>query len=141
MNFVRGTLCIMLILAYGLLGNTARAENTSKIKVITDWREDEQPIRVDCHNIGMTGDGIGGQYLSCSDRLSLYATFSCFPMKKEIVETMCPEWAGLQADIDWKRVAELVDAEAAKQAAAQEKKKREFDQAINKYKYQVESDR
>jgi hypothetical protein len=141
MSISRHTFCILLVLACGCLGDTARADNESKIKVVTDWREDEQPIRVDCHNLGMHGDGICGQYLSCSDRLSLYATFSCFPMKKEVVETTCPEWEGLQADIDWARVAELVDAQAANRAAEREKKKREFDQAIKTNKKQLESDR
>jgi hypothetical protein len=141
MDINRGTLCILLILTCGLLEDPARADENSKIKVVTDWSEDEQPIRVDCHNLGMTGDGIGGAHLSCSDRLSLYATFSCFPMKKEVVETTCPEWEGLEADIDWERVSELIDIRDAERAAEEARKKHEFDQLFSGDEERQESDR
>lgn len=106
----RGVFFILLILASGVVEETARADDSGKVKVITDWTEDEQPIRVDCENLGISGTGFGGSQLSCMERLSLYATFSCFPAKKEDVEAKCPEWEGLKADIDWERVAELIDA-------------------------------
>ncbi len=116
MRFVDAFLCCSFILALCAIDSTARAEDENKIKVITDWSDDERPIRVDCENIGIMGDGFGGAQLSCSDRLSLYATFSCFPMKKEQVEASCPNWEGLNASIDWERVAKLIDARADEEA-------------------------
>ena len=141
MNTRRDIFCILLILQSGLLADAVLADDKGKIRVVTEWSKDEQPIRVDCHDLGMTGDGIGGANLSCSDRLSLYATFSCFPMKKEVVEATCPEWEGLKADIDWDRVAQLIDVQTAERAAEEERKKREFDQMISEDEERLESDR
>lgn len=141
MNIERGIFCILLILAFGLPQEAVRADEKGKIRVVTEWKEDEQPIRVDCQNLGMAGDGIGGANLSCSDRLSLYATFSCFPMKKEVVEATCPGWEGLNADIDWERVAELIDVLAAERAADEKSKKSERDQMSSEDEEQSESDR
>ena len=132
---------VSLVLVLMFFQDTTRAEPEDKIQVLTEWTEDEQPIRVDCHNLGMTGDGIGGEHLSCSDRLSLYATFSCFPMKKAAVEATCPEWEGLEVAIDWERVAELIDARAAERAAEEERKKRVFDLMVSEDDERVESDR
>ena len=122
----RVVFCTLLILASGLFERTVRADDEGEIKVITDWTEDDQPIRVDCSNLPIVGGGFGGAQLSCADRLTLYATLSCFPMKKEDVKEMCPEWEGLKADIDWGRVAELVDARADEE----KKKKHEFEQRM-----------
>ncbi len=133
----RGVFCILLILASGGLEDTARADDKGKVKVIADWTEDEQPIRVDCHNLGISGGGIGGAQSSCADRLSLYATFSCFPMKKEDVEATCPEWAGLKADIDWERVAELIDARTDEA----EEKRHELVPQSHKPKERLDEDR
>ena len=94
-------------------------DEDNNVRVLTEWTEDEQPVRVDCHNLGITGNGFGGAHISCGERLSLYAKFNCFPMKRESVEGMCPDWEGLQWDVDWERVAELIDARAAAQEERQ----------------------
>jgi hypothetical protein len=108
----RDVLPMMWILLSCLFVTTSWADDEERVKVVTDWTDAEQPLRVDCHNLPIIADGIGGAKLSCSDRLSLYADFNCFPMKKDVVEEMCPEWQGLEAGIDWERVAELIDAQA-----------------------------
>ena len=78
----------------------------------------DSAIMVDCSEIPISGDGFGGAYLNCADRLSLYALFSCYPMARETVEARCPEWEGLHDDtIDWARVAELIGEEGARQEA------------------------
>lgn len=51
---------ILLILALGSLGETAKTNDESKIKVIKDWTEDGRPIRVDCRNLPIVGGGFGG---------------------------------------------------------------------------------
>lgn len=128
---------ILLILAFGVCEQSVRADDKGKVKVITDWTEDEQPIRVDCHNLPIIGGGIGGANQDCAARLSLYATFSCFPMNKESVEASCPEWEGLKADIDWSRVAELIDAAADEE----DKKRRELMQESLRSNEHLDEDR
>lgn len=109
----QGVFCAVLLLPFFAQGASAEDESAGKVRIITEWKDDELPIRVDCQNIPIVGGGIGGASQSCEARLSLYATFSCFPTKKEDVEASCPEWNGLKADVDWDRVAQLIDARDA----------------------------
>jgi hypothetical protein len=141
MMVIRDILCVLMISATGLLLQTAWADDKGKVQVITDWTEDEQPIRIDCHDLPIVGNGIGGAQLSCADRLSLYSLFSCYPMKKDVVEAFCPEWEGLKADVDWDQVAELIDIRAAKRATEEAKKILELDQLSLEYKEHLESER
>ena len=113
----RCTLIILIVCATALFQQAGWASDTGKIRVITEWTEDEQPIRVDCWNLEIIGNGFGGAQLSCGDRLSLYALFNCFPMKLCALEAACPDWEGLGADIDWQRVAELIDELEAERTA------------------------
>ena len=121
--------CLVFGLALCFLAAPAAAEETRQIRILTEWTEDDGPIRVDCGAIPITGDGFGGGKLSCEDRLSLYALFNCYPMKKEEVEESCPDWKGLEAAIDWQAVAELIDA----RGADREQERREIERLAAKH--------
>ncbi len=70
---------------------------------------DDSGLTTDCSRLPIVGDGFGGAYLSCEERLSLYASFRCIPDRKEEIEASCPDWEGLKADIDWEAVDRLID--------------------------------
>ena len=86
------------------------ANENGKVQVLTEWPYSDGPLRVDCREIPITGGGFGGAIQSCEERLSLFALFNCYPMKKEHLEAYCPAWEGLDADIDWETVSDLIDA-------------------------------
>ncbi len=88
----------------------------------------------DCRRIPIIGDGFGGANLDCEERLSLYAFFGCIPARKTQIEKSCPDWVGLEADIDWEAVDRLIEQREADAAEAALKEKRELDAMIERYR-------
>ena len=95
---------LWLLAACGLSGVSA-ADEHKDIRILTGWTQANGLIRVDCGEIPIIGGGFGGSVQRCEERLSLYALFNCFPMKREYVEAHCPDRVRLMADVDWSKVA------------------------------------
>jgi len=120
----RPSLWLSLLAMFCIVGVSA-ADEKEGVRTLTEWTEDDGPLRVDCGTIPIVGGGFGGATQSCEEQLSLYALFNCFPMKREAVEESCPDWKGLQADVDWRRVAQLIDARAAEKEAVEQRLERQ----------------
>ena len=55
---------IVQIVVLGFLAIAAAADEKSQVRVVPGWTEDELPMRADCSNLPIVGDGFGSSFSS-----------------------------------------------------------------------------